>query len=431
MSTTRRVFLRLATGVAALLLGGRAGSEATPTRTALAVHRATRNTRLGAVGTVLRGMRGRLGTEKPYPGRPQRKLPMPELERGRPLRQVVTGYARHGFSAEPIGLETLSRLLLLCNGATGRRRNRILRAAPSAGALYAGEVYLVAERVEGLAPGVYSYGVRRHELAQLSQGQSLQAVADSLAEPLRARNAAAAIVLSNVFDRYRVRYANRSYRYALIDSGHIGENLRLAAAELGLADDAPLRWEDAALNTLLGLDGRGEAVCAVHLVGGRGAKSSEVAAAPARRLVERQLADADFRSDAGWVPGAFHAATELVEVPGSADPVGAATGGADAGSSQRQGANAAPDGAAPPTTTVSAAIRVRRSTRRYATTPLASSVLLDLLALSRRNSALWYTPWLELQVVVHRVEGLDPASTSMRRPAEPSSRASGAPSPSP
>ena len=39
----------------------------------------------------------------------------------------------------------------------------------------------------------------------------------------------AAILLSNVFERYSWKYANRGYRYALIDSGHIGENLRLAA----------------------------------------------------------------------------------------------------------------------------------------------------------------------------------------------------------
>ena len=71
--------------------------------------------------------------------------------------------------------------------------------------------------------------------------------------------------MTNVFARYRARYANRGDRYALIDSGHIGENLRLAAGELGLGEAAPARFEDDRLDALLGVDGREEAVCAVHL----------------------------------------------------------------------------------------------------------------------------------------------------------------------
>ncbi|NQZ60046.1 MAG: hypothetical protein HRT88_21555 [Lentisphaeraceae bacterium] len=44
-------------------------------------------------------------------------------------------------------------------------------------------------------------------------------------------DAAAVVLLTNVFGRYTSRYANRGYRYALIDTGHIGENLRLAPFE--------------------------------------------------------------------------------------------------------------------------------------------------------------------------------------------------------
>ena len=59
--------------------------------------------------------------------------------------------------------------------------------------------------------------------------------------PDEVADAPAAILLTNVFARYGWRYANRGYRYALIDSGHIGENLRLVAHSAGLGDVSPLR----------------------------------------------------------------------------------------------------------------------------------------------------------------------------------------------
>ena len=410
MTTTRRDFLRLGAGGAALLLGARSGAESESGRaqTARAIHRATRNTRFGAAGTVLRRARGSLDTEKAYPGRPRLPLPTPRLDGERPLHAVALEYAvGSGFEAAPLELAAVSRLLLLTNGVTGQAGARLLRAAPSAGALYAGEVYLLAERIEGLAPGIYGYGVRRHELVRVREGRHLDALAGALAEPERVQGAAAALLLTNVFARYRVRYANRGYRYALIDSGHIGENARLAAAELGLADRAPLRWEDDALNALLDVDGRGEAVCAVHVLG-RGAGSAPGGASGvaegstrSRPLAERQLRDPAFASTGLSATEAYHEATKLV---------GASAGGAPAVPTRPDPAAAIPDtdGAFAGGGSVSEAIRVRRSTRRFEAAPLSRMALERVLAVARANPALWHTQALELHIAAHRVGGLEP-----------------------
>ncbi len=336
METDRRGFLRMTAGATALLWPLRsAGTREAGAQTALGIHRATRNTRTGVIGTVVRaGLQAELAPFKEYAGLPRDRLAMPSWETGRSLLDVVQGYRpARAFAPEPCSRDELARLLFLANGVTQRAAGRALRAAPSAGALYAGELYAVVERVSGLAPGIHYYDVEAHALVPLRSGSFLAEVARAIADPPDASRAAAAVLLTNVFARYRARYANRGDRYALIDSGHIGENLRLAAGELGLGEAAPARFEDDRLNALLGVDGREEAISAVHLVGR--------ATLPA----------------GGTAPG----------MP------------------------------------VHAAIRARRSTRRFESHELRRADLLAILALARNNPALYRSTRLDLYVVAHRV----------------------------
>jgi SagB-type dehydrogenase family enzyme len=351
METNRRDFLRCTAASAAFLLSRQAWADSAPRAdTALALHRATRNTRQGAIGTRLRALRDPLPTDKPYPGKPRIALPTPSWEAARPLFDVVRSYTpAKSFSPEPVSHSTLARLLLLTNGVTQGGAGPARRAAPSAGALYAGEVYAVVERVDGVAPGVYSYHSPSHQLVALREGSLLKEVASALEPPPDSTHAALAVLLTNVFERYTVRYSNRGYRYAWIDTGHIGENLRLAASELGLGDLSPLRFEDARLNTLLGIDGQEEAVCAVHLVG------------------------------------------RPTTAPPAAKPDG---GSADHGASSNA--------------SVSSAIRTRRSARHFDSGPMPRADLLRILDLAIGYPALRRTTGLDLYAVAHRVTDLAP-----------------------
>jgi SagB-type dehydrogenase family enzyme len=335
MDTDRRGFLRLSAGAAALLWPLRSGGADAGAQTALGMHRATRNTRLGATGTaVRRALWTELPPFKEYAGLRRDALAAPSWETGRALSAVAHGYRpARAFVPEPISREQLARILFLANGVTGQHAGRSLRAAPSAGALYAGELYAVVERVTGVSPGIHYYDVEAHALVPLRGGPFLAEVARGQGDPPDASRAAAAVLLTNVFERYRVRYAERGDRYALIDSGHIGENLRLAATELGLGEAAPAHFEKDRLDALLGVDGREEAVCAVHWVG----RAGEI--------------------ESGAAPG----------MP------------------------------------VHAAIRQRRSTRRFESRVLARADLLAVLALARQNPALHRSTRLDLLVVAHRV----------------------------
>lgn len=392
-------------GMAPVRSAATSAATASPASESLAVrvHRATRNTRAGAIGRALwpGGSSARAG-----PRRGRVRVPLPVMGAvtgalgGPPLAEVVQRFAPAArLDPGELRLETLARLLYLTNGIT--RRGRVpLRAAPSAGALYAGEVYVVAARVTGLEPGAYAYDVFGHELVRIAEGARLGAVAAAIEAPKAIAQAPVCILLTNVFERYTQRYANRGYRYALIDTGHIGENLRLAAASAGLATCSPLRFHDRALNELLERDGREEAVCAVH---GVGPAATGLGAELARsgRLIEAHTASGSAAGDDLSEPERYHAATALV--PGDA----AAADIAGRPQAAISGGRALPD-RDPPAASVASAIVERRSAAHFESGSLALADLAFLLRSAQGNAAAAQAPGIELRVLAHRVDGLEP-----------------------
>jgi SagB-type dehydrogenase family enzyme len=312
MRTDRRNFFRLLAGAAALLTGK--ASIAKPSSERFDIHRATRNTRLGAFGVRRPRLSGPPLDHKRYPGKRRVALPARVDEPARTLAEIVRQWApEEGFGGAAISLAQLGRLLYFTNGITLKapsgQKGPARRAAPSAGALYSGEVYVAAARVQGLPPGVYYYDVGRHRLVEAAAGFEPAQLAAAIETPGSINGAAATILLTNVFGRYSWRYANRGYRYALIDTGHIGENLRLAAASAGLAQRDFLSFRDDLLNELLAIDGVKESVCSVHAVGLPSA-AREADAEPPQAWIEAQHAPGF--TARGPISERYHAATKLV-----------------------------------------------------------------------------------------------------------------------
>lgn len=135
------------------------------------------------------------------------------------------------FSGAPLTLEEVARILWASQGITDEGG---LRTAPSAGALYPLEVYLVAGAVEGLAAGVYRYRPRHHELEQTVPGDRRVALAAAALGQDCVRHCAAALVLTAVYERVSGKYGERGPRYAHIEAGHAAQNVFLQAVALGL-----------------------------------------------------------------------------------------------------------------------------------------------------------------------------------------------------
>jgi SagB-type dehydrogenase family enzyme len=157
----------------------------------------------------------------------------------------------------PLPTEQLSRVLHAACGVTDEARG--YRTAPSAGALYPIEVYPVVHDVAGLTAGLYHYLPAAHSLELVRPGDMRAAMVTAGAGQEMAGRAQVCLILSAVFQRTRWRYRERTYRYVLLEAGHIGQNVYLAAAALGLGTCAIGAFLDDNLNDLLGIDGNDEA----------------------------------------------------------------------------------------------------------------------------------------------------------------------------
>jgi SagB-type dehydrogenase family enzyme len=205
---------------------------------------------------------------KTYPQAPRVSLPKADgytqmsLEAAITARRSVRGYGEMSLSPADLG-----HLLSAAQGITEPRGE--LRAAPSAGALYPIEVYPVVHRVADLEPGVYHYAVEVHELELLEQGDLRASLSSAALGQGFLGQANVCFVLSAIFQRIRWKYRERTYRYVLLEAGHIAQNLCLAATAMGMGSCPVGAFFDDDLNALVGLDGRDEAALYIVAVGVR------------------------------------------------------------------------------------------------------------------------------------------------------------------
>jgi SagB-type dehydrogenase family enzyme len=209
---------------------------------------------------------GRPALYKTYPDAERIDLPDPHGYQGLSLEEAIqTRRSIRDYVANPLSLEELSRLLHAAQGITDPRLG--FRAAPSAGALYPMETYVVVHDVAGLERGLYHYAVVDHTLEWLRAENLRGAIMVAGIGQEMLGQAQVCFVLSAIFQRLRWKYHERTYRYALLEAGHIGQNLYLAATSLGLGACAVGAFLDDELNNLLRVDGREEAALYMISVG--------------------------------------------------------------------------------------------------------------------------------------------------------------------
>jgi SagB-type dehydrogenase family enzyme len=174
---------------------------------------------------------------KEHPWAPATPLPAPN---GRTLSSLLARRAScRAFDQAPIAIEQLATILHSAYGVLDVSELGALefveRPVPSGGGLYPLELYVIANRVDGLAPGIYHYAPVVSLVEQLRDGAIPAALLTYLfmGQEYVAR-AGAVLVTTAVWARSLGKYGDRGYRYVLFEAGHVAQNIDLAAADLGL-----------------------------------------------------------------------------------------------------------------------------------------------------------------------------------------------------
>jgi SagB-type dehydrogenase family enzyme len=186
-------------------------------------------------------------------------LPLDEVLRKR--RSV-----RH-YADDALKIDQLSFLLWAASGIQRVEGALTFRTAPSAGALYPIETYMVANRIEDIPVGIYHYSVKRHCLEVLREGDFRNEIAMAALGQRVCIDAAAIFVWTAIFQRSKWKYEQRAYRYIYLDAGHIGENLALASTGIGLGSCQIGALFDDEVNQIIGVDGIEESAVYMSVIG--------------------------------------------------------------------------------------------------------------------------------------------------------------------
>jgi len=157
----------------------------------------------------------------------------------------------------------------------------VKKTSPAGGGLHAVEAYLLVQRVEGLAPGLYHYLPMQHSL------EPLQALAPEAAAALAHRfvagqhwfaNVPVMVVMTARFDRlfWKYRRHPKAWRVAHLDVGHLSQTSYLSAADLGLGAFVTAAINDREIEPALGLVPMQEGAVAIVGFGPRSAVKTTI-----------------------------------------------------------------------------------------------------------------------------------------------------------
>lgn len=187
-------------------------------------------------------------------------LPLPRVRSDKSVEEaLLLRKSVREWRGEPLELEDLALILWAAQGVTERAGwGWYRRTAPSAGATYPLEVYVVVG--EGgvrsgsgyLEAGVYKYNALKHSLTLVKRGDVRRELWEVSLRQDWVRDAPASIVICAVFERTTRRYGERGVRYVYMEAGHAGQNIYLMATALGLGTVAVGAFSDAGVAKVVG-----------------------------------------------------------------------------------------------------------------------------------------------------------------------------------
>ena len=135
------------------------------------------------------------------------KLPEPKYNSDVSLEEsLFKRRSVRNYTGELLTLEEVSQLLWAAQGTTSDRGGR---TAPSAGALYPLEVYVIVGDVQDLAIGIYLYKPKKHEVVMIADKDVRQQLAGAALGQNSVKNGAIDLVFTAVYQRTTRKYGDR------------------------------------------------------------------------------------------------------------------------------------------------------------------------------------------------------------------------------
>jgi SagB-type dehydrogenase family enzyme len=155
------------------------------------------------------------------------------------------------YKPEPLSIAEVSQILWAAQGITDDIDG--LRTAPSAGALYPLEIYLVAANVKDLSAGLYKYNPQSHSIKKIFEGDKRTEISNASLRQESIESSSVLVIITAIYERTSVKYGKRTERYVNMEVGHVGQNIYLQAVPLGLGTVMIGAFEDDKLKKALDL----------------------------------------------------------------------------------------------------------------------------------------------------------------------------------
>ena len=155
------------------------------------------------------------------------------------------------YSSDPLTLGEVSQLLWAAQGLTTSWGGR---TAPSAGALYPLEIYLLAGNVIDLPVGFYHYHPDDHELSLIQEGDLRHDLYEVAIEQSAIKDAPIVLVISADYERTTGKYEQRGIQYVHMEVGHVAQNVYLQVESLDLGTVFIGAFDDDDVASILNLD---------------------------------------------------------------------------------------------------------------------------------------------------------------------------------
>lgn len=180
-------------------------------------------------------------------------LPKPSLDGKVSVEKAVKERRTiRDFKERLLSLAQLSQLLWSAQGITDPKEGK--RSAPSGGALYPLDIYLIVGKngVEGVEGGVYHYSPEKHAISLMMKEDRRKEVASASLWQTWMAKAPVMFIITAEYRRITGKYGERGIRYALMEVGHVGQNLFLQAEALGLGAGIVGAFNDADVSKVMG-----------------------------------------------------------------------------------------------------------------------------------------------------------------------------------